>query len=113
MKGVKDVEKGAPVVESGGTDWTGGFSYVDGEIKSGCVMVGRRAIKVSGLPLKTKDGTYCVCVTLTSSTPEASIMAGDGFAAPDGNTSYIPLYTLKNGKIIEDYRGASTIPVWE
>jgi hypothetical protein len=115
FKGVEGIAEGCPEVtaQGGGTEWTGGFSYVDGEIKPGCVVIGRHPVKVSGLPLKTSSGKYCVKVTLTSSTHTAEIVSGDGFSYPDGNVSYIPLYTIEGGEVIEDYRGATTIPIWE
>ena len=35
------------------------------------------------------------------------------FTAPSGNTSYIPVFVLADGKITADYRGSFVVPAYE
>lgn len=103
------LDTGTLTVE-GGTKWTGSFSYFDDTIHDGCVIVGRRPIRVSGT--SAVNGNYRIRVTLGAS-PTAVIETGDGFTAPSGDTSYIPLYTLVNGRVTADYRGSFVVPAYE
>ena len=123
LKGYEDVSEGQfPVVSSGGSlEWvstnvlatskfTGSFSYFDGHIHDGCVMVGRTPILVTGMD--ASSGDYRVRVTLGTS-PTAVLEQGNGFTAPSGTTSYIPVYSLSNGEIVGDYRGSFVVPSYE
>lgn len=100
----------AALKAGGGDGWTGSFSYFDGVIHSGCVMVGRKAILVNGFA--ASNGEYRIRVTL-GSTPTAVLESGSGFAAPSGNTSYIPVFVLTDGVITADYRGSFVVPAYE
>ena len=98
-------------IEAGkGDGWSGSFSYVDGVIQAGCVIVGRTPIRVSGFA--ASSGEYRVRVTLGPS-PTAVLEQGSGFTAPSGNTSYIPVFVLADGKITADYRGSFVVPAYE
>ena len=111
-----------PVVNAEGTlEWvstnalasskfTGSFSYFDGHIHDGCVMVGRTPILVTGMD--ASSGDYRIRVTLGTS-PTAVLEQGNGFTAPSGTTSYIPVYSLSNGEIVGDYRGSFVVPSYE
>ena len=98
------------LVAGGGSKWTGSFSYFDGMIHSGCVTVGRTPILVSGM--SATSGDYRIRVTLGAN-PTAVLESGSGFAAPSGNVSYIPVYTLSNGEVTADYRGSFVVPAYE
>lgn len=90
--------------------FSGAFSYFDGRIHDGCVVVGRRPYKVTGVA--ATNGDFRVKIILGAS-PSISVESGDGFTAPSGDTSYIPLFKLQNGAISEDYRGCFVVPAWE
>ena len=99
------------VLEAGaGSKWTGSFSYFDGVIHGGCVIVGRTPIQVSGM--SATSGDYRIRVTLGTN-PTAVLESGSGFTAPSGNTSYIPVYTLSDGEVTADYRGSFVVPAYE
>ena len=92
-----------------GDGWTGSFSYRNGRIQDGCVMIGRTPVRVSGMD--ATDGEYRITVDIGSKT--ATLGTGSGFSAPQGTISYIPVFVLSDGKITADYRGSFVVQAWE
>lgn len=93
-----------------------------GSIGPGGVMVGRKFVRATGTGSgKEVNRTYSVKVTLKETglvdRSGVDVEVVDGFEvgkAPVGAVSFIPLYTIgKDGQIEEDYRGATTVPVYE
>ena len=102
-----------PIVPIGGG---GGMFEWDGkkrQIKGGGVMVGRKWIEVAASSEELEDGTYRIKVTLGTEGDTAEIEKGEGWEDPDGNESYLPLYTISEGKVTEDLRGPYVVPCWE
>lgn len=90
---------------------TGAFSYdfTNKCIRDGVVMLGRQAVRVSGVP--ATDGEWRVRVSIGSSS--CTLEQGSGFDAPTEYVSYIPVMTLSGGDVVEDLRGAFVVPMYE
>lgn len=123
LKGYENATEGDfPVVGSSGSltwantnmfasaKFSGSFSYFNGHIHDGCVIVGRTPIFVSGMD--ASNGDYRIRVTVGTS-PTAVLEQGNGFTGASGTTSYIPVYTLSDGEIVGDYRGSFVVPSYE
>ena len=106
-----------PKMESGGGAAVPGmalFAY-DADtntIAGGAICLARRYYQVNSFTVTT-PGAHRIKVTMGSKFA-ATIEAGDGFAAPTSQYSYIPLYTFDtNLAVIEDWRGAPCVQAWE
>lgn len=81
-------------------------------IAGGAICLARRYYQVNSFTVTT-PGAHRIKVTMGSKFA-ATIEAGDGFAAPTSQYSYIPLYTFDtNLAVIEDWRGAPCVQAWE
>ena len=81
-------------------------------IAGGAICLARRYYQVNSFTVTT-SGAHRIKVTM-GSTFAATIEAGDGFAAPNSQYSYIPLYTFDaNLAVTEDWRGAPCVQAWE
>lgn len=81
-------------------------------IGEGYVCVGRKHYKL-GSGSGAGSGTYRLKVTLNVGGTSIEIEKGDGFAAPEDEVSYIPLYQLSNSGIVKDYRCNFCVPARE
>ena len=99
----------APLKTGSGDGWTGSFSYRNGYIQDGCVLIGRTPVRVSGMA--ATDGEYRIVVDISSNT--ARLESGSGFSDPQGTISYIPVFVLSDGQITADYRGSFVVQAWE
>lgn len=91
---------------------TGGFAYDENSrtIAPGAIAVGRQFIRVDGIS-DTTDGEYRIVINMAART--GTIEIGSGFATPTDTMTYAPLFTIVNGKVAEDYRGAVVAQAWE
>lgn len=101
MMGSDDAEM--PVVPIGGGIENFDVKKVGDEtvIGKGVVCIGRKhyLVKESGLQ---GNGQYRLKVDLNSMS--VTVEKGDGFAEPEDEVSYIPLYEVVDGTIAKDYR---------
>jgi hypothetical protein len=92
-----------PVVPIGGGIENFDLKLGDGtkKIGKGVVCIGRQhyLVKESGFQ---GDGQYRLKVDLNSMS--VTVEKGDGFAEPEDEVSYIPLYEVVDGTIAKDYR---------
>lgn len=113
------LDNGVKVLATGSIGGGGMFAWhpTTKTIGAGGVMVGRRFFLATGTgTANVADGTYFCKVTLgTPPTVEVVVASttGGSFPAPGGNISYIPIYTIANGQIYQDYRGAFVVPAYE
>ncbi len=83
------------------------------QIGPGSVMVGREIIGVQGSSEGLGDYTWKLKVTLTAQ--GAGVMFEQG-GQNDQNTdtvTYLPLYTIEDGKMVKDMRGFFHVQCWE
>ena len=114
MMGSDDSEQ--PIVPIGG----GGIANFEPEIteegeiriNQGYVCVGRKHYRVGGDTYES-GGEFRLKVTLGISGATIEIEKGDGFANPEENVSYIPLYEVSGDGIQNDYRGNFCVPARE
>lgn len=103
-----------PIPEGGGGGGDSGMFHWDEETATmgpGGVMVGRTWVNATGTGSKA-DGTYYVKVTFTSGGgATAAVVAAEETTTDTVCT--IPIYTIANGKITTDLRGAFVVPAWE
>lgn len=81
-------------------------------IGEGYVCVGRKHYKLES-GSGAGSGTYRLKVTLNVGGTSIKIEKGDGFADPEDEVSYIPLYELSNSGIVKDYRCNFCVPARE
>lgn len=86
-----------------------------GTIGAGGCMVGRQWCPAAGTgPGKAIDTTYSLRIQLGASVSVAVVGGVPVGQAPNGNVSYIPIYTIgSDGEIEADYRGAFVVPAYE
>lgn len=114
MMGSDDAEQ--PIVPIGG----GGIANFEPEIteegeiriNQGYVCVGRKHYRVGGDTYES-GGEFRLKVTLGVEGATIEIEKGDGFANPEENVSYIPLYEVSGDGIQNDYRGNFCVPARE
>ena len=81
-------------------------------IGEGYVCVGRKHYKLES-GSGAGSGTYRLKVTLEVGGTSIKIEKGDGFADPEDEVSYIPLYELSDSGIVKDYRCNVCVPARE
>ena len=95
----------------GGGDGGGAFAVVDGKITNRHYMVARTVHTMSGDDPDADDGTWYLVV------PHASPGSATLTTSPSGVTgdtqTVIPLYTIYNGEITDDYRGMPLVMIRE
>lgn len=76
------------------------------------VMCGREVVIASGTPT---DGVNVVRVDHAHDSVTASIMSGDTETPSNSSDTYtdIPLYKIKDNKIVEDYRNMPRVPLYD
>lgn len=94
----------------GGSSSGGSFSYVDGYITAGAICIGRQYIRVQGMG-GAGDGEYRVVIDMAGRT--GRIELGSGFVTPTKSETYVPLFLIANGEVVEDYRAAAMAQAWE
>lgn len=77
----------------------------------GC-MVGRTWHGVAAAGSKG-DGTYLLKITLGNQSDTVEVVEDSGNLERGENISYIPIYTIADGEIDQDLRGAFVVPCWE
>lgn len=75
----------------------------------GC-MVGRTWIEAD-VSAGSGDGTYVLEVNHGDANVTAKVIKGTGTKTDD--KCYIPIYTVANGVVTQDRRGAFVVPLWE
>ena len=86
------------------------------EIGVGGVMIGRRFIPcTSGMGPGLADNTYQLKVTLSAGGAGSCQVVADSTIGkqPTSTECWIPIYTIADGIVTADYRGAFVVPVWE
>ena len=83
-----------------------------GEVLRPYIMAGRKVLEASG---GIGDGTWGVRVTHSDENLEAEIVSIDGPVQDnsDPQSTTIPLYTIEDGEITEDFRGMTTVPLYD
>lgn len=82
-------------------------------IASGAYCIGRTYYKVAGVSIgEGFTGSVSLCVNISGTNAEICIGVS-GFGQPTAYESYVPLYEFRDGKIVNDYRGAPVIQAWE
>lgn len=83
-----------------------------GEVLRPYIMAGRKVLEASG---GIGDGTWGVKVTHSDESLEAEIVSIDGPVQDNSDPQYttVPLYTIEDGKITEDFRGMTTVPLYD
>ena len=79
-------------------------------------MVGRQWVTATGTGSNKSDGTYQLRVTLPSggSSPTCQVVQESTIGkSPTSTQCWIPIYTISDGKITTDYRGAFVVPCYE
>lgn len=100
-------------IPSGGGGGMFAWDEENGVMGAGGVMVGRQWVAATGTGEKS-DGDYSLKVTLLQSGyATAEVVSGNIGTAPTDTVCYIPIYTITDGKISCDYRGAFVVPCWE
>lgn len=101
--------KNGPVI--GGGDVQGAFAVVDGKITNRHYMVARTVYNMSGSDPDATNGTWYLVV------PHAATSSATLTTSPSGITNdtqtVIPLFTIYNGEIIDDYRGMPIVMIRE
>lgn len=96
---------------SGGGDGGGAFAVVDGKITNRHYMVARTVYTVSGNDPDATNGTWYLVV------PHAAPSSATLTTSPSGITNdtqtVIPLFTISNGEISDDYRGMPIVMIRE
>ena len=98
----------------GGSGGGGGMFAWDETTRTmgaGGAMVGRTWVAATGTGSKS-DGSYYLCVTFGSGGSVTAAVSASSGATTD-TVCYIPIYTIADGKISADYRGAFVVPCWE
>lgn len=83
-----------------------------GEVLRPYIMAGRKVLEASG---GIGDGTWGVKVTHSDESLEAEIVSIDGPVQDnsDPQSTTVPLYTIEDGEITEDFRGMTTVPLYD
>lgn len=91
---------------------SGGFAYDGGSIGTGAFAVGRKFYRVSGVTAGA--GSWSLKVTIPATgTPSGTIVGVDAFSqTPTDTECWIPLYTIGQDGVTEDFRGAAMIPAF-
>lgn len=91
---------------------SGGFAYDGGSIGPGAFAVGRKFYRVSGVTAGA--GSWSLKVTIPATgTPSGTIVGVDAFSqTPTATECWIPLYTIGQDGVTEDFRGAAMIPAF-
>lgn len=95
---------------------TGGFKYNEKEhtIGNGAIMVGRKAIKVTGITV-TDSGYYSLEVYVSGTTVNVKWVQVNPFEmTPTTTTCWLPMFEFDSDlKVNSDYRGATTVPIYD
>lgn len=121
---IAKLDDGVQVVHSavsfgGGSSGEVGFPQFtpgNNKISGGVVCIARQYYYVNGIEKALVDGPYRLKFTYNAvkgSFNNIVIEEGDGFEAPTDDISYAPLFTIKDGEISGDYRGAAYLMVRE
>lgn len=83
-----------------------------GEVLRPYIMAGRKVLEASG---GISDGTWGVKVTHSDENLEAEIVSIDGPVQDNSDPQFtiVPLYTIEDGEITEDFRGMTTVPLYD
>lgn len=91
----------------------GGFAYNDGNIGAGAFAVGRKFYRVGGVAATSGSWSLKVTIPADGGTPTGQIVGVDAFSqTPTETECWIPLFSLSNSEVVEDYRGAAMIPAY-
>ena len=77
----------------------------------GC-MVGRTWKNAANTGQK-EDGTYWLRVILGSNGDQVRVVEENEMTGNTDTTTYLPIYTIVNGEVTTDRRGAFVVPCWE
>jgi len=107
-----------PLPEPSGGGGSGGMFEYDpatGVIKGGRVLAGRKWYQVAGLTLTTGYTGYVV-ITVTHTQSSVSCQMAASSTAKWTNTdtyTYFTIYSFSGGEIVEDWRGAPCVQLYE
>lgn len=91
---------------------SGGFAYDGGSIGPGAFAVGRKFYRVSGVTAGAGSWSLKVTIPATGN-PSGTIVGVDAFSqTPTATECWIPLYTIGQDGVTEDFRGAAMIPAF-
>lgn len=112
---IEDADTDRPIIRLDddyidGAGSSGCFSYSKGKIVNCHFKLGRNG-EVVTLPDKVAgNGTWYL--TIIHSNPSSSTISTNSSATTSQQTC-IPLMTIENGKVTQDYRGMPIIPMWD
>ena len=95
----------------GGGDGGGAFAVVDGKITNRHYMVARTVHTMSGDDPDADDGTWYLVVQ--HATPETATLTRSPSGLTNDTQTVIPLFTISNGEIADDYRGMPFVMIRE
>lgn len=95
---------------------TGGCRYDkdSNTISEGAIMVGRKAYKIPSVKVNT-SGPWTISVYVSGNSVTITWVNEDAFSkTPTITTCWIPMYTFTSELEVEnDYRGATTVPIYD
>lgn len=110
MAGGEGMDNGLPLVPIGG-DVQGAFAVVDGKITNRHYMVARTVYNVSGNDPDATNGTWYLVVPHVA--PSSATLTTSPSGITNDTQTVIPLFTISNGEISDDYRGMPIVMIRE